>query len=359
MKTITFIAALFCSALVHGQSFSSPESVEYDAAGSRWIAGQNGSGVVNILSPASNTLAPFAANISSGPHGIEVVGDTVFVCDGPRIKGYNRITGTPVINENLGATFLNGITSDGGNNLFITDFTAKKIYRFNRQTLAFNIMVTGLVKSPNGIYYDGAANRCVFVNWGSSATIMAMSLSDSSTTTLVTTTLSNIDGITRDFAGNWYVTSWGNQSLMKFDPAFATAPVAVMTGLSNPADIDINAAGDSIGIPNSGTANNVVFYTVSTTTGFTPIINSMRLSVFPNPATEVIQLQWNFENVQRIVVYRETGQCFAGDEKYMTYFTGTAKETQLSCGLWMRGVYFVVLLDENGQQLAAKPVVVN
>ncbi|MGL5888293.1 MAG: hypothetical protein ACRC3B_00320, partial [Bacteroidia bacterium] len=234
MKTITFIAALFCASLVQAQSFSSPESVEYDVAGSRWIVGQNNSGIVNILSPASNTLAPFAANISSGPHGIEVVGDTVFVCDGPRIKGYNRLTGAPVINQNLGATFLNGITSDGGDNLFITDFSAKKIYRFNRQTLAFNVMVTGLVKSPNGIYYDGAANRCVFVNWGSSATIMAMSLSDSSTTTLLTTTLSNIDGITRDFAGNWYVTAWSNQSLMMFDPAFANAPVAVMTGLSNP-----------------------------------------------------------------------------------------------------------------------------
>jgi streptogramin lyase len=359
MKTVTFLAALFCAALLQAQSFNSPESVEYDVAGSRWIAGQNGSGIVNILSPASNTLAPFAANIASGPHGIEVVGDTVFVCDGPRIKGYNRITGSPVINQNLGATFLNGITSDGGDNLFITDFAAKKIYRFNRQTLAFNVMVTGLVKSPNGIYYDGAANRCVFVNWGSSATIMAMSLSDSSTTTLVTTTLSNIDGITRDFAGNWYVTAWGNQSLMMFDPAFANAPVAVMTGLSNPADIDINAAGDSIGIPNSGTANNVVFYTVSTTTGLTPLVNAMRLSVFPNPATDVIKVQWTYSNVQRIVIFRETGQCYVWDEYYMTRFTNNTREAEFACGLWMRGMYIIALFDDKGQPLASKTVIVD
>lgn len=358
MKSFSVFAAVVFSTLLQAQNFSSPESVEYDVVGARWIVGQNNSGDVHLLSPASNTLSTFASGITSGPHGIEVVGDTVYVCDGPRLKAYNRLTGTQVFSQNIGATFLNGITSDGGNNLFITDFTAKKIYRFNRQTLSYNVMVTGLVKSPNGIYYDGAANRCVFVNWGSSATIMAMSLSDSSTTTLITTTQTNLDGITRDFAGNWYVTAWGNQSLMMFDPAFSNAGVAVMTGLSNPADIDINAAGDSIGIPNSGTANNVVFYSVSTTTGLTPVMNLTRLTIFPNPATEVIQLEWTFDNVKRIVVYMETMQYFTIDGKYQTYLTTGTKTATLACGFWPSGIYVIELLDEQGQRLATKKVIV-
>ncbi|MCA6362413.1 MAG: hypothetical protein IM638_05210 [Bacteroidetes bacterium] len=358
MKNLLVSALLLPAMFASAQSFNSPESVEYDVAGSRWIVGQNGSGNVNILSPASGTLAPFATGIPSGPHGIEVAGDTVFVCDGARIKGFNRLTGAQVINTNLGATFLNGITSDGGDNLFVTDFSAKKIYRFNRRTLAYNVMVTGLVKSPNGIYYDGANNRCVFVNWGSNATIMAMSLSDSTTSTLYTSSLSNIDGITRDFAGNWYVTAWGNQSLMRFDPAFATAPVAVMTGLSNPADIDINAAGDSIGIPNSGSANNVVFYAIPLSTSAELMLNQLRLNVFPNPAADHIQLRWNAPQAARIEVYSITGMCFGpSTTREFVMIAAGQQEMELQCGLWPRGLYIISLIDGDGNQLATRSII--
>lgn len=67
------------------------------------------------------------------------------------------------------------------------------------------------IKTPNGIIYDGANNRCVFVTWGSNSPIQAMSLADSTISTLATSTYSNSDGITRDPAGFWYVTCWGKQ----------------------------------------------------------------------------------------------------------------------------------------------------
>jgi hypothetical protein len=53
--------------------------------------------------------------------------------------------------------------------------------------------------------------------------------------------------------------------------------------LSSPADIDINAAGDSIGIPNSGNSNNVVFYTNITTSVQEPSL--VETTVFPVPST--------------------------------------------------------------------------
>jgi len=186
---------------------------------------------------------------------------------------------------NLGATFLNGITSDGGNYLFTTDFTAKKIYRVNVTDSTFNIMAT-TVKTPNGIIYDGANNRCVFVTWGTSAPIQAMSLADSTISTLKNTSLSNCDGIIRDQQGNWYVTAWGSNSLNKFDSSFTSNPVVVMSSLSSPADLGINAAGDSIGIPNSGAANNVVFYHVSLTTGVENHPGNKNGNLFPNPAVD-------------------------------------------------------------------------
>ena len=97
-----------------------------------------------------------------------------------------------------------------------------------------------------------------------------------------------MDGITRDAAGYWYVTTWGGNALRRFDPAFSAAPTSVMTGLSNPADIDINAAGDSIGIPNSGNANNVVFYTNITTDVEEPSL--IETTVFPVPSTDNVNV---------------------------------------------------------------------
>jgi hypothetical protein len=223
--------------------------------------------------------------MANGPYGIEILGNVLYCCDGNGIKGYNLSNGSMVFNLNLGASFLNGITSDGMQYLFTTDYSAKKIYRVNTLDSTFNLMRT-TTKTPNGIIYDGANNRCVFVTWGSAAPVQAMSLSDSTISTVRTTSLSNCDGITRDHEGNWYIVAWGTNSLNKIDSGFTIAPVSVMTGLSSPADLGINSAGDSIAIPNSGSANNVVFYHIISTTGIKNAEEKSAMNVFPNPSSE-------------------------------------------------------------------------
>lgn len=260
-KYLLLLSFLLCGGSAFLQTFNSPESVDYDGIRHRWIVGQNGSGQIHILNGQTMALTSLVTGIASGPHGIECVGDTVFCCDGAWIRGYNLTTGASVFNLNLGATFLNGITWDGGNFLYTTDFSAKKIYKVNISAVSFTLLAN-TTYTPNGIIYDGANNRCVFVNWGSTARVQAVDLTNANITNLYTTATSNIDGITRDLQGNWYITTWGGNALRRFDPTFSAAPTTVMTGLTSPADIDINTAGDSIGIPNSGSNNNVVFYVI-------------------------------------------------------------------------------------------------
>lgn len=314
------------------QSFNSPESVEYDQTTGRWMVGQNGSGELHIYSPLSSTLLPFATGIASGPHGLEVLGNVIYVCDGPRILGYNLGTGTQVFNVNTGASFLNGLTSDGVKFLFATDFTNKRIYRINTLNNAFNIMVT-TTYSPNGIIYDGSNNRCVFVNWGASARVQAMSLTDSTVTTLYTTTTSNIDGITRDPAGYWYITTWGGNALRRFDPGFTLAPVSVMTGLGSPADIDINAAGDSIGIPNSGTLNNVVFYTNITTGIEIEEEKNDRSLLYPNPANDVVYIRLREPVVNGTLELYDGKGCLIRSQKGSGYLFSLNREN-LAAGVY-------------------------
>ena len=276
---------LWLPAVSFSQSFSSPESVEYDVANGRWLVGQHNSGQVLVYTPSSGTLSIFCSGMTGGPYGIEIMGNVLYCCVGGSIKGYSLTSGSQVFTLNLGASFLNGITSDGNNFLFVTDFTAKKIYRVNVAASSFNLM-TSTVKTPNGIIYDGAHNRCVFVTWGASAPVQAMSLADSTISTVRATSLGNCDGIIRDQHGNWYVSAWTNNALNKIDSAFSSNPVNVMSSLSSPADLGINAAGDSIGIPNSGTANNVVFYHVPVPTGIENETEHHHANLFPNPSNE-------------------------------------------------------------------------
>lgn len=263
-KILLPFICLFSYYLSYNQSFNSPESVDYDAPRNRWIVGQNGSGQLHILNAQTMGLTTLVTGIPSGPHGVECVGDTVFCCDGATIKGYSLLNGSQVSNLNLGATFLNGLTWDGGDFLYATDFSAKKIFKYQISTGTYTAVVSGLSKSPNGIIYDGDNNRCVFVNWGTNAPIMAMDLTTYNTSTLMNTTLSNCDGITKDPCGNWYVSAWGGNKLVKINPDFSGIPTTVLSGLSSPADIDINTSGDTIAIPNSGSGNNVSLYVLPT-----------------------------------------------------------------------------------------------
>jgi hypothetical protein len=349
-KYLVIVCVLLVSVSGYSQSFSSPESVEYDAVNMRWLVGQNGSGEIHVYKPGTG-LSSFATGMTSGPNGIEVMGNTLYACDGGYIRGYDLTTGVNNFNKNLGATFLNGLATDG-TYLFTTDFTAKKIYRVDPASGNFNLMKT-TTKTPNGMYYDGANNRCVFVTWGSNAPIQAMSLADSSVTTLLATTLSNCDGIARDLSGNWYVSSWGNNSLNRTDPSFSTAPVVVKNGLTSPADLDLNLAGDSIGIPNSGTANNVVFYVIPTTGIAENNSSAETVTAYPNPATEKISLA--FDTAVRdgmLSLYNEEAKLILSRKVNGFIFL-------LERGSLPKGVYYVHLSDESGNKTAVKKIIFN
>ena len=267
MKTIllSLIFLLTAFLTLNSQVFNGPESVAYDGAHGRWLVANKGA-VKKLMNyyPQTPLISDFStATLASAPYGLEIVGNVAYSCQGGNVRGYDLDTRAQVFEVILNGGFLNGICSDGGNFLFVSDFNAKIIYRISINDSNYNLMRGGLVESPNGMYYDGPGNRIVFVNWGANAKVKALSLADSTVTTLITTSLTSFDGITRDLAGNWYISTWGTNSLIRFDANF-TAPSqsTVMTGLSSPADIEINTAGDSIAIPNSGSANTVVFYTI-------------------------------------------------------------------------------------------------
>lgn len=257
MKYFFTILLLLIVYAVQAQ-FNGPESIDYHAPSNRYFISNTGGGGSIKIRNSDGSITNFVSGINPAPYGIEIVGDTLYACCSGILRGYDINTSQLVISINTGATFLNGITHDNNGNLFATDFTGKKIYRIKPLQGTSNIMVSGLTASPNGIIYDEANNRCVFVNWGSSANIMELNLNDSSVSVLQATSYSNIDGIAKDDNNNYYIATWGNNSIIRYANNFGVAPEIVATGTNKPADIYYNVLTDTLAVPNSG--NNTITF---------------------------------------------------------------------------------------------------
>jgi hypothetical protein len=306
MKKILLLIMLATASGLQAQTLSGPESVDCDTLTNTWYVGNTVSHQILRRNP-NGTWGAFVGGLTSGPHGIEVVGSRIYACAGSQIKGYNLSDGTEVFSINTTATFLNGITHDDNGFLYATDFSSKKIYKINIVAASASVFVPTLTPKPNGIIFEKEENRLVFATWGTNAKIMAVSLADSSVSTLKTTTFSNIDGIAQDKAGRFYVAHWGSNAVHRFDHDFVAAPVAVVTGLSSPADIYYNQQTDTLGIPNSG--NNTVKLV-----GFAPISsvesleNVEKLSLFPNPATDFLSFRLDQTRLTQVQVTDALGR---------------------------------------------------
>lgn len=295
-KLIASLCALLFTTTMFSQAYNSPESIEFDYANNRWFIANNGGNNILTRNSATGAMAVFVPTGFSGggPHGLEIVGDTLYACAGGSLRAYNINTAALVFATSLGGTFLNGITHDLAGNLYITDYSANRIYRFNTNTRQFNIFVPSGITSPNGIIYDQPNNRCVFVQW--TGAIKALALNDSTVTTLVASTgLSSVDGITKDGAGTYYyLASWSPSSrITRYTSAFTSPTTVVSTGLSNPADIFYNVLTDTLGVPNSGSGNNTSYHYFGSATSINESVTDVfQFSVFPNPIAKTADIKY-------------------------------------------------------------------
>lgn len=264
---LAIVAALLFPSLACAQSLSGPESIEFHARLNRTLISNTNNGTI-VARAANGTLSLFTSAPSS-PYGIELLAGTLFVLDSGHVKGYDIDTAAPVMDLSLaGAGFLNGITSNGIDTLYISDFSLKTIRSINVSNLAAPVAETPIStgsSTPNGLVYDRTANRLIIATWGSNAKILSLDLTPGATPSpLINTSLNNIDGITLDCHGAIIVAAWGGCSsggcLRRFDPPFTLVSSAnvIVDGLSNPADIDYDWVSADIAVPQSG--NNTVSF---------------------------------------------------------------------------------------------------
>ncbi len=285
-KIYAAVSALLLFSTLHSQQLTSLESVDYDATNHRWLA-SNGSNVI-VVDNDGNEIDYFGSD-PEADYGMEVMGTALYSIVGTGVKAYDLTSGAEVSSITItGAQFLNGMASDGDHRIWVTDFTAKKIYEIDFTDWAnpsYVQIVANTVTTPNGICYDETNNRLVFVAWGSNASIKSVSLSDYSLTTLVNNTMvGNIDGIDNDNYGNYYIASWSPNRITKYNSDFSVNEIVTVSGtLSSPADIAYAEEIDTLAIPNSG--NQTVLFVGFTPSGVTERTeeNPFGISCYPNP----------------------------------------------------------------------------
>jgi len=329
---LLFAALLAAPAMAQ---YNGPESVEYDAAGDRYFVSNTSSGMIKARSQAG-VVTDFVS-VSPSPYGLEIMGDVLYACSGGTIKGYALSNAAQVFNLNLGATFLNGITTDG-EYIYATDFNSsqRKVYKVDVAANSASVLVANTGGQPNGIVWDPTGNRLVVVFWGSNAPIKAYDRVTGAETVLTANSgLGSCDGVTIDCLGNFLVASWSPTRISRFEPTFTAAGVNLgVAGLSSPADIDFDHVNNKVCIPNSGN-NTVVLHEIDCTLGVPSSTAPRSLRAIPNPTPGLVRLDPPISRDEPYLLLDARGLLVGG---------GTLKQgAQLDISQLSKGIYTIEL----------------
>ena len=258
MKILALIFTVAVAFSSQAQTLSTIEAVEYDPAGERWFV----SNTWSILETSDGGVSWEYFGDAEASHGMEVLGDNLYVLKNSQLRTYNLATADLVSTATFSPTptFLNGMGNDGEGLLVISDFATSRIYTadVSDPENIITTMITSVVGAPiafNGVVVDAENNRAIVVSWGSNAKIYEVDLATGDYSILLLGSgLGNLDGIDVDSEGNYYVSSWSPARITKYNSDFTESETVVSSGLSNPADICYSIETDTLGVANSGSS---------------------------------------------------------------------------------------------------------
>ena len=289
---MTVVAATYCTTLSLAAQYNGPESVEYDPIGDRYFVSNTQTRIIKVRAQ-DGTVSDFSAVLPNAPYGLEIMGDVLYACAGNGVRGFSLTNGQQVYQRALGATFPNGITTDGAF-LYVTDFSSnpRRVIKVDPIGDTHSTLVPNTGGQPNGIVWDGTGDRLVVVFWGSNAPIKAYDRNTGAETVLVNNSgVGSIDGVTIDCDGNFLIASWSPARITRFAPTFAQAGEDLgVPGLSNPADIDFDQTNQRVCIPNSGNNTITLFDYTCLTSGMEEGMRSVPLRAVPNPTGDRLRL---------------------------------------------------------------------
>jgi len=251
-----FTILLLFPALLSGQNLlNEPESVVYDSLYNRYLVSNWGDGNIIEIDMDGNQ-AVFCTLTGSSLAGLHIDGEILFAAanDGvnPGLTGINLHTGEIIkVIYFAGQRTINGIVTDTSGYLYITEWENYMIFKVDFEAGTYTTFVDTDLGEPNGMYFDAPNNRILVTSWLSDGQpIKAVSLEDSTVSTVVATGIVSLDGLTRDPFGNCYFSSWATNSVHGYDSNFTGPPEVISSGHTSPADIFYDKFHHVIAVPN-------------------------------------------------------------------------------------------------------------
>ncbi len=245
---LLFMMASYISALP--QSYTAPESVVFNPFGQQYIVSFAGSKTLGMQADSSAPFGVFAQGLTS-PKGIVIFDTVLYVTDVTSVKAYNLLSREKIDEFPVpGALFLNDIAADDLGYLYVSDMNAGRIIMIDPYEKKVETLIATPHQSPNGLYWD-TYEQLLYVVYFSpvKSPIQSIDVETKEIKDVYKAEFTMLDGITMDYQGSVYVSSWATDSVYKFEFGFDNPPAALPAKFTSPADIYFDEFNDLLVIP--------------------------------------------------------------------------------------------------------------
>jgi len=256
MVLLTGVILMLTPLVATGQNLlNEPESVVYDPLYDRYLVSNWADGNIIAIDMDGNQSV-FCTLTGANLAGLHIDGEILFAAANngvnPGLTGINLHTGEIIkVIYIAGQSTINGIVTDSSGYLYVTEWDYYIIFKVDFDAGTYTTFVNTELDQPNGMSFDAANNRILVTSSLSAGQpIKAVSLKDSTVSTIISTGITSLDGLTRDPFGNCYFSSWDTDAVHAYDSNFTNPANVISSGHTNPADIFYDRYHHVIAVPN-------------------------------------------------------------------------------------------------------------
>lgn len=184
---------------------------------------RDGQGFISRVAPDGSMVEANWVTGLNAPKGLALEGSMLYVADIDRLVAIDVEKGE-VANEHQAeaAKFLNDVTVDGSNRVYVSDMQDDAIYRLDGGTFEVWLQDPAL-QSPNGLLAE--EGRLVIASWGVTSdgatktpgSLKAVNLETKEISSIGAEPVGNLDGVEATADGSYLVTDWVAGALFRFD----------------------------------------------------------------------------------------------------------------------------------------------
>ena len=187
LTTSASLVLCMTSTMSLAQTPGNIEAAEYDASENRWFISNN----TSLLETSDGGMSYAYFGDATASHGMEVIDGHLFALGQNVIRAYDLESAELIGTHSIpGAGFLNGMGSRT-QELVVSDFSNGRLHRVDISdpaNMTSSVLIFNTGTTPNGVVIDEANDRAIVVNWGGSASILAVDLTTEVQSTVVANT---------------------------------------------------------------------------------------------------------------------------------------------------------------------------